>query len=334
MKKYLLVLFLGACILNAEILEVKQLFNRKLVKVQKEQIGALKSFYGRLAFDESLTFDVVSRFDGYITKLDANKLYSRVKKDEALFSIYSDEVSSIIQEINIAKKFNKNLVKSNVNKLKALAVNKKEIERIKKGKEEISDISFYSPFDSVVIKKEINNGSFVKKGSLLLQLASLEKLWVIASVYQKDLSFVKKGLKAKVYIDGFDEAVISRVDYIYPTIDETNKSVDVRFLIDNEDLKYSPNMFAKVDIKQIKEEILTLPKTAVLQKGSKYYVFQYLSKTEYEPIEVTAKRISSNKYEILEGIQEGQRVINNALFLLDSDAITNGLYSSDDDGDW
>ena len=88
MKKYILGLFLGACILNAEILEVKQLFNKKVVKVKKEQIGPLKSFYGRLAFDESLTFDVVSRFDGYITKLDANKLYWEAKKDEALFSIY------------------------------------------------------------------------------------------------------------------------------------------------------------------------------------------------------------------------------------------------------
>lgn len=333
MKKYIIYLFLGACILNAEILEVKQLFNKKLTEVKKEQIGSSKSFYGRLAFDESRVFDVVSRFDGYITKLDANKLYSMAKKDEALFSIYSDEVSSIIQEINIAKKFNKSLVESNVNKLKALAVHKKEIKRIIEANEYIHDIAFYAPYDSVVIKKEINNGSFVKKGSLLVQLASLKKLWVIASVYQKDLSFVKKGLKAKVYIDGFAEPVISTVDYIYPTIDETNKSVDVRLVIDNKDLKYSPNMFAKVDIKQINREILTLPKTAVLQKGSKHYVFQYLSESEYEPIEVTAKRISSNKYEIIDGIQEGQRVINNALFLLDSDAITNGLYSSDDD-DW
>lgn len=334
MKKYLLGLFLGASLLSAEILEVKQLFNKKLTQVQKEQIGPLKSFYGRLTFDESEIYDVVSRFDGYITKLDANKLYSTAKKDEALFSIYSDEVSSIIQEINIAKKFNESLVKSNVSKLKALAVDDKEIKRIIEAKKFIKDIAFYSPYDTIVIKKEINNGSFVKKGSLLLQLASLKKLWVIASVYQKDLSFVKKGMKAKIYVDGFDEAITSTVDYIYPTVDETTKSVDVRFIIDNKDLKYSANMFAKVDIKQVDKEILTLPKTAVLQKGAKHYVFQYLSETEYEPIEVIAKRISSNKYQILEGLEENQRVINNALFLLDSDAITNGLYSSSDDNDW
>ena len=92
-------------------------------------------------------------------------------------------------------------------------------------------------------------------------------------------------------------------------------------------------MFGKVLIKEVSKQMLSLPKTAVLTKGDKYYVFQKLSKTEFEPIEIKAKRLNSNKYEILSGVEEGQEVINNALFLLDSDAITNGLYSSDDD-DW
>ncbi len=93
-------------------------------------------------------------------------------------------------------------------------------------------------------------------------------------------------------------------------------------------------MFAKVTLKDISKERLTLPKTAVLRKGSKYYVFEHLKDGEFEPIEIEAKRISSNKYEILEGLQEGQSVINNALFLLDSDALTNGLYDNSDDEDW
>ena len=43
------------------------------------------------------------------------------------------------------------------------------------------------------------------------------------------------------------------------------------------------------------------------------------------------KRISSNKYEILGGLEQNDEVINNALFLLDSDATTNALYKSDDE---
>ncbi len=111
------------------------------------------------------------------------------------------------------------------------------------------------------------------------------------------------------------------------------KSVDVRFILENKDLKLLPNMFAKVELKTMTKDRLTLPKTAVLTKGDKYYVFKPISKSEFEPIKIEAKRIASNKYEVFDGLKEGDTVINNALFLLDSDAITNNLYQSDDE-DW
>ena len=334
MKFILSTLLIGATLLNAEILEVSQVFNKKLIKVQKEQLGTLKSFYGTTALNETKIYDIVTRFDGYITKLDANEQYKTIKKGKPLFTIYSDEVTSIQQELQIAKRFNASLVNSNIEKLKSLDINPSMIKKMKTSRKAIKDISFYSPVNSIVLKKNINKGSFAKKGKLLLQLASLEELWFIASVYQKDLSFIKKDMKAKIYIDGVTNPIDSKVDMIYPTIDLKTKTVKVRFVIPNKDLKLYANMFAKVKIKTIEKEILTLPKTAVLVKGDKYYVFQNLSKTEFEPIEIKAKRLNSNKYEIIEGINEGQEVINNALFLLDSDAITNGLYSSDDDEDW
>jgi len=332
-KLFLSALILGYTILNAQILEVSQLFNKKLIKVQKEQIGTSKSFYGHTALNETKIYDIVIRFDGYVTNLYANELYKTIKKGNPLFTIYSDEVNSIQEEIQIAKKFNKSLISSNIEKLKSLDINSSIIRKIKSSNKTIKNISFYSPTNSIVLQKNINKGSFAKKGKLLLQLASLDELWFIASVYQKDLSFIKKDMKAQILIDGIKKPIISKVDMIYPTVDLKTKTVDVRFVIENKDLKLYPNMFAKVNLKEISKERLTLPKTAVLSKGDKHFVFQYLSKTEFEPIEIKAKRINSNKYEIIEGLKEGQQVINNALFLLDSDAITNGLYESDDE-DW
>lgn len=333
MKLIFSALILGFTILNAQILEVEQLFNKKLVKVKKEQIGTLKSFYGRLAFDETKIYDIVSRFDGFVTNLDAKEQYLTLKKGDKLFSLYSDEVLSIQQEIQIAKNLNKQLVRSSVDKLKALDIDDSVIKNIKDSKTVLKDIPFYSPSNSIVLKKEINQGSFVKKGKLLLQLASLDSVWFIASVYQKDLSFIKSKMEAKVFLDGFENPIQTEVDKIYPIVNSDTKSVDVRFVLKNSDLKYFPNMFGKVMMKEKTKEALTLPKTAVLLKGNKKYVFKLLSKTEIEPIEIEAKRVSSNKYEIIEGLSENEEVINNALFLLDSDAVTNGLYSSDN-GDW
>ena len=90
-------------------------------------------------------------------------------------------------------------------------------------------------------------------------------------------------------------------------------------------------MFGKVDIQVSKDIKLLLPKTAVLKKADNFYVFKALSNGQIEAIKITAKRVTSNRYEILSGLNENDEVINNALFLMDSDAITNALYESDDE---
>ena len=319
--------------LQAQILDAKQVFNKKTTKVIKEEISINKSFYGITKIDESSLTDVVSRFDGYITKLNANKKYMTIKKGEPLYSIYSQEILSIQNELQVAKNFNQNIYQSTLGRLDNLDISKSEQEKIKDGKISSNGLVVTSPMNAILMEKNINQSSAVTKGTTLLQLASLDKIWFVASVYQSDLEFVKKDGEALINIDGINQKIKSKVDFVYPIFDDKTKTVDVRFVLENEDLILVPSMFGKVDINVKKDLMLTLPKTAVLKKADKFYVFKPLENGEFEPIKIEAKRISSNKYEILSGLNENDEVINNALFLLDSDAVTNALYESDKE-DW
>ena len=319
--------------LQAQILDAKQLFNKKITKVVKEEISINKSFYGVTKIDESSLVDITSRFDGYITKLNANKKYMTIKKGEPLYSVYSQELLSIQNELQVAKNFNQNIYQSTFSRLDNLDISKSEQQKIKDGKMNSNGLVVTSPINGLLMEKNINQSSAITKGNLLLQMASLDKIWFIASVYQSDLEFIKKDNKALITIDGINQKLNSKVDFIYPIFDEKTKTVDVRFILENEDLKLVPSMFGKVDINVKKDVMLTLPKTAVLKKADKFYVFKPLKDGEFEPVKIEAKRISSNKYEILSGLNENDEVINNALFLLDSDAVTNALYESDKE-DW
>jgi Cu(I)/Ag(I) efflux system membrane fusion protein len=332
-KNLILTTLLLSSFLQAQILDAKQVFNKKTTKVIKEEISINKSFYGITKIDESSLTDVVSRFDGYITKLNANKKYMTIKKGEPLYSIYSQEILSIQNELQVAKNFNQNIYQSTLARLDNLDISKSEQQKIKDGKINSSGLSVTSSMNAILMEKNINQSSAVSKGTTLLQLASLDKIWFVVSVYQSDLEFVKKEGEALINIDGINQKIKSKVDFIYPIFDEKTKTVDVRFVLENEDLKLVPSMFGKVDINVKKDLMLTLPKTAVLKKADKFYVFKPLENGEFEPIKIEAKRISSNKYEILSGLNENDEVINNALFLLDSDAVTNALYESDKE-DW
>lgn len=319
--------------LNADTLDAKQLFNKKIVKVKKENLSVNKSFYGITKIDESSLVDIVSRFDGYITKLYANKSYMSIKKNEPLYSIYSEDIMSIQNELQVAKDFNKNIYNSTLLRLENLDISKQNQQKIKEGKLDSKGLVVTSNVDGILVAKNINNKSFVQKGANLLQLADLQTIWFVASIYQDDLAFVKNNSNANITIDGIDKEIKTKVDFIYPIFDENSKTVDVRFILDNKELNLLPSMFGKVDIEVNKSSKLTLPKTAVLKKASDYFVFKQINAQEFEPIKIKANRISSNKYEILEGLQENDEVINNALFLLDSDAVTNALYETDNE-DW
>ena len=296
-KKLILSTLLLSGFLQAQILDAKQVFNKTTTKVLKEEINFDKSYYG-------------------ITKIDESSV---------------TDIQSIQNELQIAKNFNQNIYQTTSARLETLAISKSEQQRIKDGKVDSNGIVVTSSINGILLEKNINQSSAVNKGVMLLQLASVDKIWFIASVYQSDLEYIKKDKEAQIHIDGINEKIVSKVDFIYPIIDEKNKTVDVRFVVDNKDLKLVPSMFGKVYINVKKDVMLTLPKTAVLKKANDYYVFKPLSNGEFKPVKIDAKRISSNKYEILGGLEQNDEVINNALFLLDSDSVTNALYKSDDE---
>lgn len=325
------VLSLFCLNLSAQILDAKQLFNKTTVKVKEESISQTQTFYGQTSVDTSRVFDVVVRFDGYITKLNASEDFMFLKKGEPLFELYSNELISIQKELSITKKINEPLYKSGVEKLRALGLQNQELQRLTTSNTIHENVLMYAPFNAMLLKRNINHGSAFKQGQLLLQLVNMDTLWFIAQVYQNDLQTIKKGLQAKIYVDGIKEPFKTQVDTIYPIVDEKTKTVSVRFVVENKNLILTPNMFAKAVVQTQQKTALTLPKSAVIQKGNKHFVFLYYSQEEYEPLEVEAKRLSANTYEIVSGLNAGEEVIDNALFLLDSDAVTNSLYTKDEE---
>lgn len=324
----LLIIFLTVIMLDAKILEVKQLFNFQAVKVEKTSIGIKKSFYAKTAIDESKIKALTLRFDAFVNRLYADKLYDSIKKGEPLFNIYSKEVSNTLEEYIVSKSISKKARKNALLKLRLL-----NVKELAKHSKPVYDFDFVSPYSGYIIEKNIIDGGFIKKGKTILKIADFSILWVIAKVYQKDISFIEQGMAVEVDVKGY-ESVKGVVDFIYPNIDPKDQALSVRIVIDNKDLKYVPNLFAKVYFKQDATTMLKLPKTAVLKKGDRYYVFVPVGKKgEFEPKIVTAKRVDSSSYQIVTGLKEGDTVIDNALFMLDSDAVTNALYESEDD-DW
>ena len=86
------ILIFIAITLNAKILDVKQLFNFKSIAVKKEILQKSRTYYGKTAVDESKVKEIALRFDGFVTKVYADKSYTYIKKGDRLLKLYSKDI--------------------------------------------------------------------------------------------------------------------------------------------------------------------------------------------------------------------------------------------------
>lgn len=315
-------------LLFAEPLSVEQLFNVKTTKVERVEKAAYKEFYAQSVVDESKVKEVSLRYDAFIQELYANKTFMRINKGDYLAKVYSPEVYNAQQELlNALRLNNKRIQKALEEKLLLLGVEKRTIETIKRNKKAYEYIFVSSKHAGLLRQKSVNEGGFIPRGKRLFEITDYSSLWVVASVYEKELGFLKNASHAEIRFDMSDVVYKSKIERIYPKTDAKTKSVQVRFQVANNTLTLHENAFAKVRVYEKARSYLRLPVSAVITKGKKQLVFvagEY--EGEYEAKAIRAKRLNNKSFEILEGLKEGEQVVDNALFMFDSDAQINGSY--------
>lgn len=321
----LIFLFI-ALFLEAKSFE--QAFNIVTIEPKVEQRYSSAEFYGTTTYDESKIFDITMRFDGFIEKLYANEKYLSISKNQKLFEVYSKEIYDLQQELNISGNLFGTALKNTLQKkLSLYDFDEKTIAKIVNKPSDA--LPFYSKYSGVIIEKYINEGSFVKNGMLLFKIADTSTMWIIAKVYQKDLQSIYEGMRATAKVEGILKPIEAKVDKIYPIINSKDLMCDVRLRVDNRANLIYPNMFVKISISNKSKSMITLPKNAVIRRDGKFYVFKELEASKYEPREIEAKYMGEY-YEILSGLEIKDKVAQNALFLLDSDALTSGLYTKEE----
>jgi len=331
LKKYILLVILPFT-LNAEILSVSQLFNVKTVTPQIIESAQSKHFFGYTAVDESRVIDVAPRFGGFVEVLYADKQYKIVKKGEPLVKVYSPEVLQAKEDYLNAYRYNSNrsskaMLSSAREKLTLLGVHESEINEISKTRKVSSYTTIFSPIDGYVFIKNINKGSAFKTGKKLFEIVNLDVIWIEAKIYTSNLSELSTFKEYKVQIDGIPAIKLAKVEKLLEKVDTKEAVATLRLSIENRDNTILPGLYSKIQASSDKNNLLVLPRTAVMRKNNKFYVFKAGEyEGEYEPAVIEVKPLNGKQFIVTSGLEESEKVVDNALFMMDSDAQVNGLY--------
>ncbi len=324
---------------------VKQLFNIDTTTVKKMFLYKTISTYGDLYHPETDIKDITFKIDGYVEKLYGDFTGKYVKKGQPLLSVYSPELISAQEEFlrayqylkemedvddPILKKSAEDMYTAAYKKLLYWDIPPHQIEKLKKTKKVLKSVTLYSPYDGWIMEKFVYLGSKVKAGEPIMRIAKHEKLWLILKIYERDISFVREGQKVLITFESYpDRSIEGKIDYIYPMLNEKNRTLDVRVVVDNRDNRFFPGMYGRVYLKIPLGEKLVLPETAVINTGKKQVVFIEKKKGIFQPVYVKLGIYADGFYEIKEGLHEGMVVANSSLFLLDADAQLRGLYKKE-----
>jgi len=316
----------------AKQVTVEQLFSVQTVKVKKVDVAKKIKSYGFVAIDESRVYDVTPRFGGFVEKLYVNSTYDMVRKGDKLVKVYSPKVlkakDDYLNTIKYTKsRPNKTMLKSSKEKLSLLNILPKEINNISNNRKASSFTTIVSPIDGYVFKKSINNFSAFNEKKLLFRIVNLDKIWVEVKIRQDQLNDLKNIKKFIVTTATYPKEFQAKKIKLYPELNPKEESFTLRLEIENSKHLLKPGMYATIKMHSAIQSYLTLPTTAVIRKNGKFYVFvvgEY--EGEYEPLEVNVEVLNPNTYIIKGGLENGNEVVNNALFMMDSDAQINGLY--------
>lgn len=316
--------------------DVQQKINIKTTKVELRELSSKVITNGILRTDETREFIVTTRLDGWIEKLYVNYTGQVVQKGSRLMDIYSPELISAQQELLTALSYQRTinqssiksikdsgneLVRNAIKKLELLEIPESEIQRLIETKEIKTTMTLYAKRSGTVLEKNVVEGEKIMAGMPLLKIADLSNLWLVANVYENELSKISVGSKAYISFNFFPGKVYEgKVSFIYPLLDEKTRTVKVRIDVPNKG-ELKPAMFANVTIEGKSTGAKpVVPENAVIRSGLKDYVILDLGNGKFKPHEVKLGIYSDGYYQVLDGLIEGNLVVTSAQFLIDSES--------------
>jgi Cu(I)/Ag(I) efflux system membrane fusion protein len=278
---------------------------------------------GYVGFDETRITHINLRTQGWIVKLLVDAEGERVSKGDLLFELYSPELVNAQKEyLQAHQRGGESLKKGADEKLRALGMIRSEIDTLERTGKVSENIQVVAPQDGIISSLSVREGMYVQPNTTIMSLADLSSVWLQAEVFENQAEWVADGQAAEATLDYLPGVVFSgQVDFIYPVLDPVTRTLRVRLKFNNPTERLKPNMYAAVSIYgRLRPSALTIPREALIRAPERNRVVVALGEGEFRVHEVLTGMESGEWVEIVAGINEGDRIVTSAQFLLDSEA--------------
>ncbi len=308
----------------------------KTEKVTRRNIPLEFSAAGKVGFNEKKLVHITSRVSGWVDEVFAFT-GDRVKAGDSLACLYSPEFLSAQSEFIQAEERLKSvptadsleyrtaqaLFNSARSRLILFGLGEKDLALLSESHQPSSHLIVKSPIRGAMVESRLVAGNNVEKGADLLRISDLSSLWVTADVYEKDIQAVQKGQQVKIRIASIGgRSFPGTVEAVNDVLDETTRTFKVRILVENPTGELKPEMFCECRFAgQSGRPVLAVPFEAVQHVGDDYFVFVPEDSVSFEKRAVKIGEQLGNLIEIVNGLEEGEKIVTVGAFTLKSELL-------------
>jgi membrane fusion protein, heavy metal efflux system len=203
--------------------------------------------------------------------------------------------------------------------LVSLNVDPQTITKLRKGRA-VSRVEgiIRSPIAGTVVEKLITPGELLQAGTTpCFTVANLSRVWVMAQIFDSDLSSVSVGDTADVEAAGAGH-LSGKVDNISALVNPDTRSIVARVVVENPGNALRKQMYVRVAIKSRQQSTgMLVPVSAVLRDDENLpFVYAAQRDGSFARQHVTLGNRAGDQYDIAGGLKAGDRiVVDGGIFL-------------------
>jgi RND family efflux transporter MFP subunit len=294
----------------------------------------------RVEEPETQLASISTRIGGRIDKLHVDFTGQPVRRGQPIAEIYSPEILTSAEEYKLAIENRKRLANSaelqaisgadelisaSRRRLELWGLTPQQIDTIATSDKPQIDLTIYSPASGIVTERQVTQGQYVNAGDVLYTVTDLSRVWVKADIYETDLPQVHVGQAVEITSESAPGAKLrGQVGFLEPMVNAQTRTTVARIEVSNPGMRLRPGMFVQVRFAVSGQHTLAVPRSAVVDTGTRKLVYVAKGNGVFEGHEVQLGPVGDDYYPVSSGLREGDRIVTEGNFLVDSQTRISG----------
>ncbi|WP_256663000.1 efflux RND transporter periplasmic adaptor subunit [Pseudomonas sp. 91RF] len=286
---------------------------------------------GVLAFNERDVAVIQTRTSGFV-----ERVYARAPGDVLVAGapladiLVPDWAAAQTEFLALKRSGDRELILAARQRLQLTGMPSSLITQVERSGKVQPNLTVTSPVGGVVQELNVRTGMTVASGETLARINGLSSVWLAVAVPEAQAGSISEGQAIEARLPAFPGTVFNgKVSAILPDTNPDSRTLRVRVELANGEGRLRPGMTAQVRLnRSTGQDSLWVPSEAVIRTGKRALVMLAEDAGHYRPVEVRLGEESDGKTVILQGLEEGQKVVTSGQFLLDSEASLKGIVAA------